>query len=128
MQINGVNFTDIQLSIFYFNLSPTTYIMDDDSEKDLEYAIKHRFAEYGFLDFSTRGDTGDYYELDYLRVRNGHSGKGVSRQLVEELYSSVLKDGDTISWGKMMNEKVSHLLKSMQELYPHIDSFGAEWY
>ena len=75
-----------------------------------------------FLDYTTRGDNGFY--IDYMKVRNGYSGQGVARALVEAFYSEVLQDGDNVNWGRMMNEKVEHLMESMQEKYPDISSDG----
>ncbi|RLC33106.1 hypothetical protein DRH13_00235 [Candidatus Woesebacteria bacterium] len=75
-----------------------------------------------FLDYTTRGDNGFY--IDYMRVRRGFEGQGIARALVESFYSEVAQDGDVVNWGKMMNEKVEHLMESMQVEFPHITSLG----
>ncbi len=83
-----------------------------------------------FMDYtnSAMSSGGEYYYIDYMKVRNGYTGQGVARALIEAFYSEVVKDGDFVNWGKMMNEKVGHLMESMQEKYPHIESTGGKYY
>ena len=52
-------------------------------------------------------------------------GQGTASKLVDEFFSSVASDGDTVHFGKMMSPAIGHLKDKMEKQYPDMDVLGA---
>ena len=79
----------------------------------------------GFLDYHPYGPDGWY--IDYVSTRRDQRGRGYARALVEKFYEQH-SDAKLVHWGKMMQPSIGHLLSSMQEKYPDINSIGSKYW
>ena len=82
----------------------------------------------GFLDYHKeyeKSGGGTSWYIDYMKTRGDKGGEGTASKLVDEFFSSVAADGDTVHFGKMMNPKIGHLKDKMAKKYPGMDVMGA---
>jgi GNAT superfamily N-acetyltransferase len=85
----------------------------------------------GFLDYHSEGKVesgATFWYIDYMKTRGDKRGQGSARQLVEKFYETVVKDGDYVNFGKMMQPQIGHLKDDMEEKYPEIKTKGAKYF
>jgi hypothetical protein len=82
----------------------------------------------GFLDYHKDYDKSDgstAWYIDYMKTRGDKGGQGTASKLVDEFFSRVASDGDTVHFGKMMSPAIGHLKDKMEKQYPDMDVMGA---
>lgn len=82
----------------------------------------------GFLDYHKDYDKSDgstAWYIDYMKTRGDKGGQGTASKLVDEFFSRVASDGDTVHFGKMMAPAIGHLKDKMEKQYPDMDVIGA---
>jgi GNAT superfamily N-acetyltransferase len=83
----------------------------------------------GFLDFEFYG--GDSVFIHYMKTREEHTGRGVARKLVEELYrrhrGAVKEPHGMMNWGQLMHPGAQALYRDMKERHPALYHRGKFW-
>lgn len=82
----------------------------------------------GFLDYHKDYDKSDgstSWYIDYMKTRGDKGGQGTASKLVDEFFSRIAADGDTVHFGKMMSPAIGHLKDKMEKQYPDMDVLGA---
>ena len=80
-----------------------------------------------FLDWHYAGGPHSIY-IDYLHVRDDQRGRKLARKLIQTLID-LNPQLTLLDFGKMMQEPIGHLMKSMREKYKgQIEVIGRDWY
>ena len=85
----------------------------------------------GFLDYHKeyeKSDGGTSWYIDYMKTRGDKGGQGTASKLVDEFFTRIASDGDTVHFGKMMSPSIGHLKDKMAKQYPSMEVIGARNY
>lgn len=84
------------------------------------------FAEDGLVAFLDAFVSSRGVLIAYMATREGHTGKGYARKLVQAVYDRW--PNEAIDWGQVMDPRAGKLWEWFRENHPDRGNHGSNWY